>query len=275
MTPWASPRMNVSGCGPAEREGADQQRQVDVEWTNDATSSRRKVTKRISPGVRQQPREPAQRLVGVVGPALDIGGPPGEVVVLGVRRDRRSLGQPGQPHQHDDPARELHQRLDASAAPALTDHSSASSRASVSAGFSPTSTEPAAPSAQRSAQVASQAARRPASQRPSADAHDAQRRQALRGVVGQQAQRPADGLALQAERCRCRPRSPPAGRRARRGWASRGRAARPAPGRPRRSPPAAARTAPRTSCTSMSAGRQGPRARMPGGSVIGVDGSWG
>ena len=43
----------------------------------------------------------------------------------------------------------------------------ASSRASVSVGFSSTSTEPPAPSAQRPAQDATQAARRPASQLPS------------------------------------------------------------------------------------------------------------
>src|SRR5919201_5274772 len=47
-------------------------------------------------------------------------------------------------------------------------HSSCSSRESVSAGLSPRSTAPPAPSAQRLAQVDTQAARRPASQRPSA-----------------------------------------------------------------------------------------------------------
>ena len=50
-----------------------------------------------------------------------------------------------------------------------TDHSSSSSRTSVSAGLSPRSTAPPAPSAQRPGHDASQAARRPASQRPSAE----------------------------------------------------------------------------------------------------------
>ena len=49
-----------------------------------------------------------------------------------------------------------------------TDHSSSSSRVSVSTGLSPTSTAPPAPSAQRPAHDDSQGARRPASQRPSA-----------------------------------------------------------------------------------------------------------
>ena len=49
-----------------------------------------------------------------------------------------------------------------------TDHSSRSSRPSVSAGFSSTSTDPPAPSAHLPAQDASHGARRPASQRPSA-----------------------------------------------------------------------------------------------------------
>ena len=49
-----------------------------------------------------------------------------------------------------------------------TPHSSSSSRVSVSVGSSPTSTAPPAPSAQRPAHVATQGARRPASQRPSA-----------------------------------------------------------------------------------------------------------
>src|ERR1019366_6356662 len=51
---------------------------------------------------------------------------------------------------------------------ARTDHSSSSSRPRVSVGFSSTSSEPPAPSAQRPAQEASHPARRPASQRPSA-----------------------------------------------------------------------------------------------------------
>src|SRR3954470_19669738 len=51
----------------------------------------------------------------------------------------------------------------------VTDHSSSSSRPSVSTGSSPTSTAPPAPSAQRPAHEATQPARRPASQRPSAE----------------------------------------------------------------------------------------------------------
>ncbi len=50
-----------------------------------------------------------------------------------------------------------------------TDHSSSSSRTSVSAGLSPRSTAPPAPSAQRPAHEATHGARRPASQRPSAE----------------------------------------------------------------------------------------------------------
>ena len=49
---------------------------------------------------------------------------------------------------------------------AATDHSSSSSRVSVVNGLSPRSTAPPAPSAQRPGQLASHAARRPASQRP-------------------------------------------------------------------------------------------------------------
>ena len=81
----------------------------------------------------------------------------------------------------------------------VTDHSSSSSRPSVSTGSSPTSTAPPAPSAQRPAHEATHVARRPASQRPSAVARHAQRGERRRGVVAHEPQRPAHRLQLELE----------------------------------------------------------------------------
>ena len=76
-------------------------------------------------------------------------------------------------------------------------HSSRSSRASVSAGDSPRSTAPPAPSAQRPGHELSHGARRPASQRPPASrvTHSAATRVAR--VALDQPQRPARGLQLE------------------------------------------------------------------------------
>ena len=124
----------------------------------------------------------------------------------------------------------------------LTDHSSCSSRTSVWAGFSPSSTEPPAPSAQRPDHVASQSARRPASQRPSAarTTHSATGSAPRRRT---EPQRPADRLELQRSRS-VDASNPAAAPRARRGSASPARAAAASAGRRRRSRPARRRTAP-------------------------------
>ena len=118
------------------------------------------------------------------------------------------VGQPRLPDEHHHAA--------GAAAPAprpcsrsgATDHSSSSSRASVSTGFSPTSTAPPAPSAQRPAQEASHAARRPASQRPSASRTMHRTERLSRRVAGEQPQRPARRLQLEPQAGRRRASKP-------------------------------------------------------------------
>ena len=74
----------------------------------------------------------------------------------------------GQPHHHRHAVRQAHERLDAEALAARAATPRAARARACRAGLSPRSTAPPAPSAQRLAQVDTQAARRPASQRPSA-----------------------------------------------------------------------------------------------------------
>ena len=126
--------------------------------------------------------------------------------MLRVGRDRGAVGQPRQPDQQHDIARV------AAAAPrrvsrsASTDHSSRSSRPSVSAGFSSTSTEPAAPSAQRPPRWP---ARRLAGRRASGRRRHGRRRarKGSRWRSRQQPQRPADRLQLERQPSLPRPRS--------------------------------------------------------------------
>ena len=99
-------------------------------------------------------------------------------------------------------------------APGTTDHSSSSSRASATTGSSPTSTAPPAPSAQRPAQVATHAARRPASQRPSALRTAHRTDSAPSASSRDEPQRPAHRLQLD-RRARRPPVSKPASRAAR------------------------------------------------------------
>ena len=199
ITPWASPSTNVSRLRVAEHERAHQQRQVDGGVGERRRLEAAEGDDALTTAADSSAASPPERLIGLLGPALGIGRPPGELVVLGVRRDHGAVGQPGHPDQHRDPVGQPDQRLDASAAPGPPTIPRCSSRASVSAGFSPTSTDPPAPSAQRSAQVASQA-RAPAGQPAAVGGADhAQRRQALHRVVGQQSQRPPGRLALERQ----------------------------------------------------------------------------
>ena len=120
---------------------------------------------------------------------------------------RRRHGR--QPDHHHEAVRQAAASPRPSAARASSFHSSSSSRASVCAGLSPRSTAPPAPSAQRPAQLATQA-RAPAGE-PAAvlAAHGAERGQAVLGVALDQPQRPARGLDLERAAGHPRPRSSP------------------------------------------------------------------
>src|SRR3954469_13229727 len=50
--------------------------------------------------------------MGVVGPRVDVGRPPGVGVVLVVADDLRIVAEPGLPDQHRHPARRAYERLD-------------------------------------------------------------------------------------------------------------------------------------------------------------------
>ena len=133
-------------------------------------------------------------------PALDVGRPPGELVVLVVGSHDGAGGQPRQADQQHDLARAAPRAPRRSGAPAAPTTPPRARGSCVSAGFSSTSTAPPAPSAQRPAHEASQAARRPASQRPSAaerTTHSTARLCAA--LLGDEAQRPARGLQLERE----------------------------------------------------------------------------
>ena len=81
----------------------------------------------------------------------------------------------------------------------VTDHSSSSSRVSVSTGSSPTSTEPPAPSAQRPAHDATHGGAAAGQPAPVGGARHAQDRQRGAGVLAHQPQRPAHRLQLELE----------------------------------------------------------------------------
>ena len=183
----------------------------------------------------EHPRHPPQHLVGLVGPLADVGRPPA--------RDRRARASRATSAPDGSQACPTNITIwwgsSTSASPRTrsgsTDHSSRSSRASVSTGFSSSSTEPPAPSAQRPGprrEPCRAPARQPA---PVAVAHDAQRRDRAAGVALDEAQRPArrleveHELAVGADLVADEPR-----RRRRRGSASRARRA-PRPRRRRRS----------------------------------------
>ena len=150
------------------------------------------------------------------------------VVVL-VRRASTSApsAQPRLADQHHQPvgqARPAPRPRAARARPTTPPRARASS---VSTGSSPTSTAPPAPSAQRPAHVATQAARRPASQRPSASRTTHSTDSEPRGVLAHQPQRPAHRLQLELEPAVAglevgQPRGQPVVRRASRGPCERG-----------------------------------------------------
>ena len=142
------------------------------------------------------------------GQRVDVRRPPGELVVLVVGGDGRAVGA-ARPARRAAP-RSLgsrQQRLDPSAARGRP----TTPRAARGRACRPGSRRPR-PSRRRRAPSgpahdASQPARRPASQRPSAAPHDAQHRQALAPRPRDQAQRPARGLELERQAVVRRPRS--------------------------------------------------------------------
>ena len=162
------------------------------------------------------------------------------VTVLGARR------QPRLSDEHHEPVGQP-QSASPRTRSGATAHSSCSSRTSVSAGFSPRSTAPPAPSAQRPAHEATHGARRPASQRPSAErvTHSAATLSEASPATSRSAQRSGcSSIAIPPSSARevDQPRGDPVVARASR--------ARAAPRSPRRRPRCArrrARTAPRAS----------------------------
>ena len=156
------------------------------------------------------------------------------------------------------------QRLDRQRSGA-TDHSSSSSRASVSTGSSPTSTAPPAPSAQRPAHEATQrrAGRRASGPSASRTTHSAETRaRSPRRSTSRSDQRIGCSSSSSPPSCGSKPASraasPSCARRA--ALAQRGDRRVGRRGRVGR----AARTAPRASAASTCSGDQGPRARDAG-----------
>ena len=218
----------------------------------------------------------AQRLVGLGRPALDArGGHHAYSSCSASGTTSAPAGEPRQADQHHELVGQADERLDRDPLGARPTTPRAARARACAAGFSPASTAPPAPSAQRPDQVASQPARRPASQRPSLRAHDAQRGDALRRVAAVEPQRPADRLELEHQARRRAPR-----RTTRRAespsWAgeprSRSALDRGVGGRDRGV--AAARRGVSRQCASTWSSSHGPRARMPGVRAIGVQARW-
>ena len=271
--PWASPRMNVCGSGLPSREGDDQQRQVDHEWTNGRHFRRVKVS-----GTVASTRRPVTRSPPAVRPSAARRPPPAtrrrSPATTRTRRAResgttcRALRQPGQADEHD----ELLGQADS----ASTRHPLGADRpllAQLAAPACPPGSRPDRPRRRRRApsgrptwRATGAAPRQPAAV---GGPHDAQRGHALRGIAVDQPQRPAHRLELERE-ARRRPRGGRrAGPRGRRGGRAAGaqRGDR-GVGRLRRGGGRLIRR--RTPRAATCSGDQGPRARMPGVSAIGL-----
>ena len=100
---------------------------------NETTSSRRKVIERQrSRGSRHQAEQPAIRRSGSsasAGQRVDLGRPPGELVVLVVGGDGRAVGEPRLPDQQHDARSAAARSASIRSRSGSTDHSSRSSRA--------------------------------------------------------------------------------------------------------------------------------------------------
>ena len=232
---------------------------------NETASSRRKVTTRVNDPTLGTDSA-GQRGAAARRPrpaSVDVGRPPGELVVLVVGRDGRAVGQPGLADQQHQLARAAAPAPRSAAARARPTTPRAARGAIVSAGFSSTSTEP--PRRAPSARPTTPATRRgaPPASGPSASRTMHRTDRLWAASVGNQPQRPARRLELERQPPVVGRRSRPAAPRTRRGWASRAGGARRARRRRPRWPRPAARTGPRARRPSTWAGSQGPRARMP------------
>ena len=276
-SPWAESEDHLA-LRQAGHEPDDQQARVDrrVGEREPLEHGQREARRRAggSPARRscrrpvEHPRHPPQHLVGLVGP-LRRRRP-------ATRRDRRARGRASTSAPDGTQACPTNITIwwgsSTSASPRTrsgsTDHSSRSSRASVSTGFSSSSTEPPAPSAQRPGHVASHAARRPASQRPSPS-------RTTHSAATERLASPSTRRSAQRAGWRSRTSSPPSPC-----WWPTSRAATPSwLGEPRSASAATAASAalvtsgPGANCSSLQRAvtwsvDQGPRARMPGASLI-------
>ena len=179
-SPWLEPEHERQRFGLSEHERAHQQRDVDAGVGERGP---------LQAGERQRPDSISRRARAALGALTPTASGPSPPMPRRPRRatDRsrgatmhrhRARGRGRRADRHPRPARPVPRTSPRwgsrrSASPRTrsgeTAHSSLSSRTSVSAGLSPRSTAPPAPSAQRPAHEDTQAARRPASQRPSAE----------------------------------------------------------------------------------------------------------
>ena len=174
------------------------------EWKNETHSSRLKVM--TSTRRPASCADLAQRLVGLRRPAVELRRPPREVVVLGVRHDLRRLRRSQARPTSMTSCWGRQTSASTVIRSALTDHSSRSSRASVSAGFSP-----GVDRAARAERPAAGPSREPAGAAPGEPAavagpHDAQRGEALAGVGRGSAAAPSGSAASSSVEARRRPR---------------------------------------------------------------------
>ena len=241
-TPWARPRMNVSGCGLAEREGAHEQRQVD-----DRVDERRHL---------QAPEgDEAHHPAAVVTAARRAG-----AAARRPRSGQRSTsaghhaksscsasgvtaapsGSQASPTSDDQPAGQLDQRLDRQPLgrdrPLLVELAH-ERLGRVLADLDRARRRPA-PSARPTSPARRRAARPASGRRPARTTHIADRLCAAPSASRRSAQRAGCSSSVQRRRCR---RSKPASRAARPSWLGepRSRSSASDAGRPPRSPPAA------------------------------------
>ncbi len=277
-SPWARPSANVSGSGLPAAKAHTQQREVDarVRQTTSTSAARTSAARRGATGasprarsLRQPGGHARQRLAGLGRPALDLARPPRERVVLVVGHDLRRRPRPATPGRRTSragAAGAAAPRPARARAPPTTPR--CSSRTSVSAGLSPRSTAPPAPSAQRPAHEETHGARRPASQRPSAarvthsaatlsDASPATRRSAQRSGCSSKRDRAVPRVEAD------QPRGEPVVARRAALLAARGSRR-----RPRRRATAAARSCSSRQRALIRSMLHGPRARISGAGLL-------